>query len=165
MTTEGLTFDVPVHSAASHSAEVEVAIQSRSADQALLRIDVQATWIAADSAEARVPPSTTSVDVRRVSDTGAVQRGTLTRRPARELAALIDRQQVATPGTYNCPNDRGGHDVMTFHGPWPDRRYAVSADGCGFITVNVGMSRLRTSLFGGGRVDALAQQLLAASGR
>ncbi len=68
---------------------------------------------------------------------------------------------MAGPGIYNCPMDRGGSDLLTFHGPWPDRRYRVDAEGCGFIQVEVGGTKLDASFFGGQQVDHLVTQLLS----
>ena len=164
--TRGLTWDLRHgRTTAYGDMEVQVASTDVGTGRALLRIDVQAVWLPADSTRIDVPLTARSVDVVHVSDSGVVRRATWTGRPVRELAALIDSQHVAENGTYNCPDDRGGHDVLTFHGPWPERSYHVQAEGCEFIAATVGGSRLSAALFGGGQVDRLVTRLLRTAGR
>jgi hypothetical protein len=108
-----------------------------------------------------MPSGATSVDVVQVTDDRAFHRATLMGRPVDRIVDLINRQHVVGPGTYNCPNDRGAHDVLTFHGPWPDRRYRLEVEGCGFIDVRVRGKRLSANFWGGGLVDHLVTELLS----
>jgi hypothetical protein len=108
-----------------------------------------------------MPSGATSVDVVQVTDDRAFHRATFTGRPVDRIVDLINRQHVVGPGTYNCPNDRGAHDVLTFHGPWPDRRYRLEVEGCGFIDVRVRGKRLAANFWGGGSVDHLVTELLS----
>ena len=126
---------------------------------ALLRIDVHAIWLP-DAAPARLPNDATSVDVVQVADNGAVHRGLLTGPSLHRLVRVIDRLGVVAPGTYHCPVDRGAHDVLTFHGPWPDRRYRAAVEGCGFVGIDVGERRLPFSLGGGSMVDRVVTRSL-----
>lgn len=160
-TVEGLTFDGAA-TADYVGLEAQVNVSPAGTDQSKVRVDAQALWVPRRGPADLIPLSEASVEVALHGPTGPPRRATLTGAAVVDLARVVNHLRPTTGGVINCPNDTGGHDVLVFHGPGPDRTVWAQTSGCGFVAIRVHGRLRKPELWGGTTVDRAVQRALAA---
>lgn len=114
----------------------------------------------AQHAAALVPADVGSVDVVVERPGGApTVRRTLDAPAARSLAKLVNRQRLAAPGAYACPDDRGFTDTLTFPEPRGPIRVTARVGGCHDVSVTRHGARQVTTTGGVALDDAVTAAL------
>jgi hypothetical protein len=102
-----------------------------------VRADAVAIWIPTKPAAEHIG-AVTSVDItiNRLTAAATVRK-TLTGAAAQRLADAVDALQVATPGVWSCPTDRGFSDALVFHAPGRTIHALDEVGGCGGVALLV----------------------------